>query len=276
MSITIDFLLDHDWRTIANHIEGFIRDYMEKVGVDGYVIGLSGGVDSSTALALAVEAVGADRVYALIMPDSRTTPESDVRDAVAIAKKYSVGYDIIWIDRIYDAFTSIIPCFDSHDNVSNGNVRARTRMVILYYYANHYNRLVLGTSDRSEILIGYYTKYGDGAVDLLPLGCLYKTQVRRLAVELGIPKEIAYKPSSPRLWPGHKAVDELGMDYTEIDLILYGLFDKRLDPEAVSEETGLPLEKVYRVLEMHRRSRHKRRLPPIPCIPGLEEAIIEL
>ena len=149
-------------------------------------------------------------------------------------------------------------------------------MILLYYYANKHNYLVLGSGDRSEILIGYYTKYGDGAVDLLPIGCLYKTQVRHLAIHLGIPPKIAHKPSSPRLWPGQMAEEELGLSYTEIDLILYGLFDKGLKPDEVAEATGIELDKVYRVIEMHKKTRHKRALPPIPSIPGVKQPVKEL
>ncbi len=276
MSITIKKLLELSWIDIVDSITGFIKEYLIKAKANGFVIGLSGGVDSSTTLALAVKAVGSDRVYAVIMPDSRITPKEDVEDAEDVARRFNVPYSIVYIDKIYDVFKKTIPWFSLEDNIANGNIRARTRMIILYYYANRYNHLVLGTSDRSEILIGYFTKYGDGAVDLLPLGALYKTQVRRLALELGIPENIAYKPSSPRLWPGHEAEEELGMSYEEIDLILYSLFDLGLDPGDVSRETGLSIDKVYRVLDMHRRSRHKRSLPPIPCIPSIREPVREI
>ncbi len=150
------------------------------------------------------------------------------------------------------------------DRVVEGNIRARIRMTILYAYANQYNLLVAGTGDRSEILIGYFTKYGDGGADFFPIGCLYKTQVRRFAVFLGIPEKIAYKPSSPRLWKDHLAEKELGLKYEVIDAVLYSLFDKKLSPQQTAEKLGISLEVVERILSRYYSTSHKRETPPIP------------
>ena len=133
-------------------------------------------------------------------------------------------------------------------------------MSLLYYVANSKNLLVVGTGDRSEILIGYFTKYGDGGVDFLPIGDLYKTQVRWLGKHLGVPENILTKPSSPQLWPGHKAEEELGVTYDRIDLILHAIFDLRMEAEEVRKQFG---EDVDRVLELHAKSSHKRAMPPI-------------
>ncbi|WFO75485.1 NAD+ synthase [Desulfurococcaceae archaeon MEX13E-LK6-19] len=274
--ITISDLLNFDINTVENTIKEFIREIIENSGAKGVVIGLSGGVDSSTAAALAVKALGNNRVHGLIMPDPRTTPEADVKDAIDLAKKLGINYTIIDISKIYDSFAENIPFFNADHNIACGNLRARIRMILLYYYANLNNYLVLGSGDRSEILIGYFTKYGDGATDLMPLGCLYKTQVRHLAKYLGIPEKIYNKPSSPRLWPGHMAEEELGMKYTEIDLVLYSLFDLGLKPEEIPEATGISIEKVQKIIELHRKSRHKRGTPPIPSLPNVPEPIKEL
>lgn len=268
-------LLSINWAEVADAIGSFLIDYLRKSGGRGYVIGVSGGIDSSTAIYLATKYVGSKQVHALIMPDSRTTPKDDIEDALKIVEKTSVSYNIIYIDKIFDEYINTLP-FSSTNKIPNGNLRARIRMNILYYYANVNNYLVLGTGDRSELLIGYYTKYGDGAVDILPLGSLYKTQVRALAKFLGVPQNIVTKPSSPRLWPGHLAEEELGMKYEEIDLILYSLFDLGLSPNDTAKYTGVSLDKVYKVIKMHINSRHKRRLPPIPSIPGVNEPIKEL
>lgn len=274
--ITIEDLLKINVQDYINVITEFISTHVSEARAQGVVIGLSGGVDSSTVAFLAVNALGKERVYGLIMPDRRTTPEDDVEDAIEVAKLLGIKYSIVDITKIYDAYTHNIPFFSNTHKVACGNLRARIRMNILYYYANLNNFLVLGSGDRSELLIGYYTKYGDGAVDLLPLGCLYKTQVRYVGKYLGLPERICKKPSSPRLWPGHMAEEELGMSYTEIDLVLYSLFDEGLSPEETSKATGVDISKVMKILEMHKKTRHKRMVPPVPNLPDGRYPLKEL
>jgi len=143
------------------------------------------------------------------------------------------------------------------------NIYARTRMIILYYYANLKNYLVTGTGDRSEALIGYFTKYGDGAADFLPIIHLYKTQVRELAEHLGIPERIVHKVSSPQLYPGHKATDEIPLDYDRLDPVLVGLFDHGFPPIKVSQKTGVPIEVVKEVMQRFNASKHKREYSPM-------------
>ena len=272
MKITIDDLVNLDYGSIESKIGSFIANTLESSSVDGYVIGLSGGVDSSTAAALAVKYVGSDRVFALILPDSSVTRKEDVEDAKALARDLGIEYHIIDIAPIVEVYRSSLPIYEDEDKdrIPMGNLRARIRMTLLYYYANKMNRLVLGTTDRSEWLIGYFTKYGDGAVDVEPIIVLYKTQVRRLAKHLGLPDKIAFKPSSPGLWPGHMAEKELGVSYEEVDLVLYALFDKGLKPESIPEATGVSKRVVERVLELIRINEHKR-LPPHQ--PKIEEVI---
>ncbi len=245
-----DLDLDYARRRIVE----FLR---EQSGGKGYVIGLSGGIDSSLTLALAVEAV--KDVKGLIMPDTSITPIRDIDDAIFLAERFGIEYRLIDILPFVEEFAKILP----KNKVALGNLRARIRMMLLYYYANYEGRKVLGTGDRSELLIGYFTKYGDGGVDLLPIGCLYKTEVRALAREVGVPEWIVEKRSSPMLWPGHIAEEEIGLEYEVIDRILVMLFDEGLEPEEVKRRLGLSWE-VDRVIEMHRESEHKRRMPPIP------------
>lgn len=274
--VTLNNLLNFNIELVENTIMEFIRSIVDNAGAKGVVVGLSGGVDSSTTAVLAVKALGRDRVYGLIMPDPNVTPKDDVEDALELAQRLGIKHTIIDISKIYSSYATNLPFFNNKHNLACGNLRARIRMNILYYFANLNNYLVIGSGDRSEILIGYFTKYGDGATDLMPLGCLYKTQVRHLAKHLGIPKKIIDKPSSPRLWPGHMAEEELGMKYTEIDLILYSLFDLNMDPKEVPKATGISMDKVEKIILLHKKSRHKRRPPPIPKIPGMPEPVREL
>ena len=258
--VSIDDLIRIDYGIVEGYLREFLISELESSGRKGYVLGLSGGLDSSTTLALAVRSVGSDRVLALIMPDPEVTPQVDVDDAVGLAKALNVKYHVVNIAPIVDVFKGSIPIYESEelDRVPLGNLRARIRMNILYYYANKLDYLVLGTSDRSEILIGYFTKYGDGAVDVAPLAVLYKTQVRRFALHLGVPERIAFKPSSPRLWRDHEAEKELGVTYEQVDLVLHAKLDLGYPEIEIPSVTGISEHVVRRVLELHERSRHKR------------------
>jgi len=273
--ITIRDIVSIPYDLVLENISGFIRGIVEKTGVRLIVTGLSGGVDSSVLLALLVYSLPRERVVAMIMPDSRSTPREDVEDAVNLAENFGVKYYVVYIDKIIDSY-SIAPFVTIEENLPTGNLRARVRMNLLYYYANKHGGLVVGSSDRSEILIGYFTKYGDGAADLLPLGCLYKTQVRELGRRLGLPEKITSKPSAPRLWRDHTVRGELGYDYDEIDLALYALFDLKLPVDEAIKYTGLKRDLFEKVITMHRSSRHKRTTPPIPSLPWLQNPIFEL
>ncbi|MEN2999827.1 MAG: NAD+ synthase [Acidilobaceae archaeon] len=258
--IALESLLSLDYGRVERYLGSFLRGELEASGRRGYVVGLSGGVDSAASFALAVRSLGKERVLPLIMPDSALTPKGDVEDAKSLALSMGAKYHVIDIAPIIDVYRGALPVYesDSADRVALGNLRARVRMNILYYYANKLDYLVLGTGDRSEILIGYFTKYGDAAVDVSPLAILYKTQVRRLALHMGVPESIALKPSSPRLWEDHEAERELGMKYEEIDLVLYSHFDLGVAWEEISEKTGVREEVVERVRRLHLSSSHKR------------------
>lgn len=246
----------------TSEIIEFIRKIVKNANAAGVVVGLSGGVDSSLAAALCVRALGKERVLGVIMP-TEFTPPQDIEDARDLAERLGIRTKLVNIHDIEEASFRGLRCDqkDPKQKIPMANIRARIRMVILYYYANLNNYLVAGTGDRSEALIGYFTKYGDGAADFLPIRHLYKAQVRELARHLGVPEKIAYKPSSPQLYPGHKVTDEIPLTYEELDPVLVGLFDLKLSPKEVSRRTGVPLKAIDEVLRRFRTSKHKREYP---------------
>lgn len=252
-----------DLELTVREISDFIKARVQAAGALGVVVGLSGGVDSSLVATLCVRALDPDRVLGVLMPTSFTPPQ-DVEDAQALAKQLGIKTRRVDIQRVSDAFFRELGCEGDEERFRKpmANIRARCRMVVLYYFANLECLLVAGTGDRSEALIGYFTKYGDGGVDLQPIAHLYKTQVRRLAEQLGVPERIAYKPSSPQLYPGHRATDELPLSYEQLDPVLVGLFDKGLPPIEVSRLSGVPVHIVERVLRMSKDSGHKREPAP--------------
>lgn len=254
-----------DFEKTVNEITSFIRSVVEGANASGVVLGLSGGIDSSLVATLCARALGGDRVLGVIMPTA-FTPKEDIEDAVELAETLGIKYVIVNIDDICHSFIKSfgVDSSDVRVKMPLANLRARVRMVILYFYANLHNYIVAGTSDKSEYLIGFFTKYGDGAADFFPIRHLYKTQVRDLAAYLGLPERIVKKPSSPQLYPGHKLSDELPADYSIIDPILVGLFEKNLTCEEVSKALGVPKEIVEDIMRRHLKTTHKRLIPPTP------------
>ncbi len=256
--------LKFDHEKILEEILEFIKRVVKDADASGVVLGLSGGVDSALAAALCTRALGKEKVLGVLMP-AFFTPKEDIADALELARMLGIRTESVDIDSICKAF------FKALDISSEGakmriplaNVRARIRMIILYFYANANNYLVVGTGDRSETLIGFFTKFGDGAGDFFPIRHLYKTQVRELAKYLGIPKRIVFKPSSPQLYPGHKLSDEVPLDYDRLDPVLVGLFDHGLPPERVSEMTGVQLSIILNFISRHKRTAHKRKPSPM-------------
>lgn len=249
-----------DLSTAATRIKRFIKDYVEKTKAKGIVIGLSGGIDSSTAAALAALAIGGDKISALNMPEKENYNTTDIRHAKMVAKKFGFKLETIDLSLILKAYYKALPIYDEDDKLSRGNIKARTRMVCLYYYANHLGKIVCGSSDKSETMMGYFTKWGDMAADISPLMDLYKTQVRQLAAHIGIPKEIITKPPSPQLWPGQTAENELGVKYEVLDLILFGL-ENFMSPEEIAQSLELPVKLVQGIKDTWLTREHKRRLP---------------
>ncbi len=263
MSELDTLMLKVDLERVKEEIICFIKRILGETGRKGVVVGVSGGVDSSVVLKLSALAIGEENVFAVLMP-TNFTPKEDVEDGVKLTRELGVKTRIINIDPILSSFSEAldIRVMDDEEKILRGNIIARIRMTILYYFANKMDCLVAGSGDKSEILLGYFTKYGDGGVDFMPIAHLYKTQVRALAKHIGVPEEIFLKPSSPQLYPGHKATDELPLDYDKLDLVLAGFFDLGLEPSEISRLAHVPLPKVEETIAMCSRNAHKRRLPP--------------
>ncbi|MGC8831402.1 MAG: NAD+ synthase [Thermoproteota archaeon] len=249
-----------DYEKVAESIVARLRQYFLRAKKENGIIGLSGGLDSSVVAFLTARALGGERTRLYLMPSS-ITPKQDMEDAASIIEELKIprgNWRTIEIDNIVDAFEKKL---GPMGKVEKGNVMARIRMLILYHEAAANNGLVIGTGDRSEILMGYFTKYGDGGADIMPIAGLYKTQVRQLAEHLKTPERIRVKPPSPALWHGQTAEGELGVDYATLDTILYLRFDRRLSRDRIQRVSGIPLETVERILERVRRNQHKRQLP---------------
>jgi NAD+ synthase len=242
-------------------ITAFIRDYVRTQGAPGVVLGISGGIDSAVSAAVSAKAVGPSRVLGLSMPEVETWDAEDIKDAELVAKTFGITLERIDISPLVRAAFDRISVFDSGDRLANGNVKARMRMVVLYYYANRTRHLVVGSSDKSEFMLGYFTKWGDYCADLSPLTDLYKSQVRQLALHLGVPAKIVEKRSTPNLWPGQTAEEELGLNYDQLDLVLFGL-EHSMAAEEIVRELRLSADVVKRVEVRCRASEHKRK-PPV-------------
>ena len=230
----------------------------------GVVLGISGGVDSSLVLSLACRAKV--DVHAMILPESPGTGASDVEDAKALAKKLGVPYSVVYIGPILETLDKGFPWKDypaDRKRLALGNAKARLRMVCNYMAANLGERLVLGTGNRTEILLGYATKYGDGGVDMQPIGDLYKAQVRQLAAYVGVPEKIVNKVPTAGLWPGQTDEGELGASYDVMDEVLYYLADKQLTVRQAAEKTGNDLALVKKLYDRMQTNAHKRCMPPV-------------
>lgn len=250
-----------NYQKAADTSQTFIRDKVNDAGAIGGIIGLSGGADSDVVARLSVNAIGSKQVYGLIMPcdDSviyrgriadQSTLSENTRDAIELAENLGIKYLAINIKPIFETFKAE----KDFPGVPQDNLKARIRMNWLYYFGNADNRIVLGTSNKSELMTGYFTKYGDGGIDIEPIGDLYKTEVWKLAKYLGVSKKIIDKPPSADLSPGQTDEADLGMDYSTLDKILRG------------ETEGIDPAKVRKVDNLVRKSAHKREMPLIAVI----------
>ncbi len=245
----------------ARLLAGFLREEAGKFGFRRAVLGLSGGVDSAVTAALAARAFGGRNVLAALLPYRHSAPES-VRLARGLARQLRLRTVEIDITPMADGYLARAR---GASRVRRGNVLARCRMAVLYDLSAAWRSLVLGTSDKSEWLLGYTTLHGDCASALNPIGDLYKTQVLALGAHLGVPEEILRRPPSPDLWPGQSAEKELGFSYTRVDALLNALVDRRYsEAECVAE--GFPRALVRRVAARIRDSQFKRRPPLIPKV----------
>ena len=257
-------IIEQDYTKIQQDIEIFLKNAVSQNKADGVIFGLSGGIDSVSVAYLCAKIFGKNAL-ALVMPDSTISPSSETGDALKVIGELGLDYKLIDIDVIHKICSNHL----EPDERALGNLRARIRSNIIYYYANLKNFLVLGTSDKSEYSIGYFTKFGDGSADLLPISKLYKTQLREFAKMLGVPTNIIAKKSSPNLWKEHIAEDELGITFEEIDSILYCL-EKRLSIDEIIKKTEIKRESVEKIYQMHENSWHKR-LPPKMIVENMDE-----
>ncbi|WP_435155428.1 NAD+ synthase [Haladaptatus sp. DFWS20] len=245
------------------HITEFISKQVAAAGTDSAVLGLSGGIDSTLTAYLAAEALGRENLHGLIMPGA-VSREDNMTDAEWVAQELEIAYDVFEINPIVDQFLNAYTEAEG-DQMAVGNARARTRAVLNYLVANHQGALVLGTGNRTEALVGYFTKYGDGAVDCHPIGNLYKQQVRQLARHVGVPDELAEKEATAGLWAGQTDEEELGIDYDTLDAVLALHVDGPLSVSATARQVaGVSEENVERIGTMFDRSEHKRAVPPAP------------
>ncbi len=239
----------------------FIKEELAKFGYTRGLIGLSGGVDSSVCACLAARALGPQNVLGVILP-YRDSFVEDVRDAKEIARQLRIRSRVIDISPMVDAYFSRYP---ARDRVRIGNKMARERMSVLYDLSAREKGLILGTSNKTELLIGYGTIHGDMACAINPLGDLYKTQVRELAAHLGIPANILKKRPTAGLWPGQTDEDEIGLTYAEVDRILFELIDNR-KPWKDAAAAGYATRSVKKIMALVKKAEYKRKMPPIAKI----------
>ncbi|MCE2506318.1 MAG: NAD+ synthase [Nitrosopumilaceae archaeon] len=249
----IDEIKNQDYSSITNTIGNFLKEQMEKNHSEGLILGLSGGIDSAV-LAYICKRKFPDKTIAIVMPDTAITPKTETEDALKMVSLTGIQYKLIDINPIVNEYSMYL----EPNERAKGNLRARVRTNILYYYANAKNYLVLGSSDKSEYLIGYFTKFGDGASDITPIVSLYKLQVREIAKYLGVPENVILKKSSPHLWKDHEAENELGISYEEVDSILYCLFEKKLSVEETQKLTEIEISTIEKIQELNKNSEHKR------------------
>lgn len=234
---------------VKDRIVQWLKSKAEEAGASGAVIGLSGGVDSSLVAALAKEAFG-ERVIGVIMPCGSV--DQDAEHAKEMADKLGIKTEYIDIEPVFEKLRQGLP---PGEGIATANLKPRLRMVNLYYYANMSNYLVLGTGNKTELMIGYFTKYGDGGVDLLPIAGLHKSEVREMSRIVGVPEAIITKPPSAGLWPGQTDEGEIGMSYDDLEETLKAIEKK--------ETGGIDPGRLEKVNKMLAKSEHKRHLPGI-------------
>jgi NAD+ synthase len=242
-------------------LTGFIKSEVTRVGYSRAIINLSGGLDSALSCALAVEALGAENVFALRLPYRTSSPDS-LTHAQLMIDQFKIQSETIDISEMVDP---LLRRDSNIKNVRKGNIMARARMIVLYDQSEVFKALPIGTSNKTEILLGYSTQWGDAASAINPIGDLYKTQVRQLSRALNIPAPIIDKPPSADLWEGQTDEGELGFTYEEVDKLLYLLVDQRYSPQEAME-AGFEEKFVNAVMARIRRNQFKRMQPPIAKI----------
>jgi len=243
---------------VYDYLNRFVQEELHTSGFTEACIALSGGLDSAVVLKLAVDALGADHVHAIFLPYSASSDESR-RDAHTMFEFCGIAWQELDISSMADAYLALQP---GMDRLRTGNLLARLRMAVIFDQSKKENALVVGTSNKSELLVGYSTWYGDMACALMPIGDLYKTQVRSLARHIGLPQQVIAKPPSADLWAGQTDEGEIGVSYETLDQVLYLLVDQRCSSAEVASE-GFELDLVHRVERKILTSQFKRVPPPI-------------
>jgi len=237
---------------------GFVRDEVHKVGLKKVVLGLSGGIDSALVAFVAAEALGPENVHAICMPYKSSNPESEAH-ARLVAQACGVNFTVVPITTMVDAYFGMFP---EADNMRRGNKMARERMTILFDHSAQLAALVLGTSNKTELLLGYGTLYGDMASALNPIGDLYKSQVWQLSEAMSVPRDVIDKKPSADLWAGQTDEEELGFSYRQVDELLYRMVDLRMTVNELMAE-GFGREFIDNIYSKVQNSHFKRRLPVI-------------
>jgi NAD+ synthase len=243
---------------VRNLLVHFVKDESKGAGFEKGVIGVSGGVDSAVSAYLTAEALGKECTYGIIMPYKSSHPKS-VADATLVVERLGIRSEVVDISDMVDAYCEARKV---KDNVRRGNVMARVRMIVLYDISARERALVVGTSNKTEIMVGYGTLYGDTASAINPIGDLYKTQVWQLARALGVPQSIIDKTPTADLWEGQSDEAELGLTYSQLDSLLYRLVDERRNDDELAK-LGFEPEFVARVKSMIQKNQFKRRPPLI-------------
>ena len=256
MNDVLNKIIDQDYSSISNKIQNSLKQKLEEIKSNGVIFGLSGGVDSVVTAYLCANSIK-DNTTALILPDSKISPKEETEDAIKVVDELGLNYRLLDINLIHGSYAKNL----EPDDKALGNLSARIRKNIIYYYANAKNLTVLGTSDKTEHLIGYFTKFGDGAADLLPISSLYKNQVRGLAKYLGVSDSIIKKKSSPNLWKNHFAEIELDASYEQIDCVLYCIFDEKISIDETVKRTAIDKNTVEKIYNLYKKSKHKRITP---------------
>jgi NAD+ synthase len=242
-------------------IENFIRTRVYEAGAEGVVIGLSGGIDSAVVASIAVRVLDPKNIFTLFLP-SKTTPNTDLNDVQILCSQLKLELNEINIQKLVDIFSEEIQEEEDPSLMEWANLKPRIRQAVLYFFANRLNYLLCGAGNKSELMIGYYTKFGDGAVDILPIGDVYKTHVFQMGKYLNVPENILSKAPSAGLWEGQTDEAEIGMSYLQLDSILYGLERFQTESE-VAGYLQIPLSEVKNVRSKLYQSEHKRRGPLI-------------
>ena len=244
-----------NYEKLVLNIQNWIDNYVKSANAENIIVGLSGGIDSAVTAALCTKALGNKNVFGLSLPCGSVS--QDLEDAKFVAKSLEIDFTVFDLNPIYEKFLKLIGPNYKENNLANANLKPRLRMATLYFYGQTKGKsLIAGTSNRAELAIGYFTKYGDGAADFEPLASLYKQEVRKLAKILRIPERIITKPPSAGLWVGQTDEGEIGLTYDIIDEILY-----RIDYDI--DFNGLIDKNIQKVRDLMSSARHKLKMPPM-------------